>query len=1282
MTTTTQYNSESIIQIQDNQKSQHNTAAPVSIEVFNNDTSNIDIFATPTAESERLLTADTGGNVEMARRFAETIARASHARNMFRLQEGPELLARQIIIIGQDNRLFPGRIVIPSLRIDPNAPDVIARIRATNAQQIVRGKVIRARVRARPRIESSKPVIQQKQSTNVTHKGLTTHIPARIWYNIVQDHDRDHSIIGSTSTDISYIIKSIALSSLTKNQFDTITDIHVSQHAPFQEYIRTINQTDTNKLSSLMYIYNYLRIVHNQFITARPYVHGDFESCAYDSKSDGAETIDLIPSELTDYAARVSQIASYFDIVPNYTNLTNIAGDFMLRGAYKIYIAAMLYPDDHTLSELITQIRCAAHNVVSARDNIVNMQHTHDRLIILSRIISQFTHKKTNIVIGKSKRSVRAIASEDELMQKLNASEIKLVRAQFDATMRATSQTSQCAHYNAISQLRDAVSISSITRAIERITLFMPSKPKLDTYIICARCSEPLICPHVLVQYRATMARSTPAVLRDALIPFVETISNPPTSYCKICAEVFDTTVVTHDDFARVEMENEDLSDIIFHELIVSQRYFRARLVLDQASFLRVILRHIYPFIEVIRNKLTIMQTSTLAELNAKTRIFSTIYIFADCIINMNKLNIVFDGSPTNTKIAYMIKYAVDKIMSISSVPLSVVPGFTREVINTNIITAITQLNKVASIITTEEPRDYRSVLQYDPLFALIYFKYLSRPAKGRTNSTTYQRAIFTLMKPDFVADNIYTELFAKLPKKSGDLVSELRDCYELREYAYPISGENIPQAIIKLRARIEARRAKMRAKYDTKISKLRIPIIMILRDPSTRFNYNILAPLNTVYDIQGRLHIWSIAIVDGKELSIRTPGLFARENNKLVHIISAYKCERCGATTSDAPATVKEIAAIAHSIESRDKLANFYQFYEDRCPINGIHEWKSDKCKKCGITTEIAQSLDINFYEKYAKQFADMSSYKVVNHINKNENTNDFAPINANNTFARKCIDTKSIWIFDYDIIIKTALTFKIDRRDIIMFGAKEDVSRAEMQDESYVPLVPRSRDDMRIRYIRARILDVIIYYSALFNAQSNERIRIKTVANIIESIYKAVNITGLNININKTKLKLRPLADIIASDDDLGALICSSSLSKDDNAIAIFNIIITQFANNHKPQEIVDFYIETLCKLLLAISSTKLESESNSESIYKIFSRLVWLKFIEFDNISLKHEHYNAIITDGTKLTDLMPDEDDETGIDDNISASDPFSIESFDIEDNDADEPVIRMGNDIGW
>jgi hypothetical protein len=245
-------------------------------------------------------------------------------------------------------------------------------------------------------------------------------------------------------------------------------------------------------------------------------------------------------------------------------------------------------------------------------------------------------------------------------------------------------------------------------------------------------------------------------------------------------------------------------------------------------------------------------------------------------------------------------------------------------------------------------------------------------------------------------------------------------------------------------------------------------------------------------------------------------------------------------------------------------------------------------------------------------------------------------------------------------------------------MLGAKEDVSRAQMQDESYVPLVPRSRDDMRIRYIRARILDVIIYYGALSNMHSYDRIRIKSIINIIEAIHKATNI-------DKTKLILRPLGDIIADDDDLGALICAHDQPTRGETIAIFNTIITQFARNHKPQEIVDFYTEILCKLLLAIASTK--SESESESIYNIFARTVWLKFIEIDNISLKYEHYNAIITDGTKLTDSMQEFDVmqefiESG--DNIDKSerDPFSTEAFDIEDNDIDEPVIRMGKDIGW
>ncbi len=146
-----------------------------------------------------------------------------------------------------------------------------------------------------------------------------------------------------------------------------------------------------------------------------------------------------------------------------------------------------------------------------------------------------------------------------------------------------------------------------------------------------------------------------------------------------------------------------------------------------------------------------------------------------------------------------------------------------------------------------------------------------------------------------------------------------------------------------------------------------------------------------------------------------------------------------------------------------------------------------------------------------------------------------------------------------------------------------------------------------------------------------------------------------------------------------------------------------LDQFAETHKPSEIIDYYLEMFCALLLSIFK--------SGSAGAAFARLAIARILARENTIIKPEHVNLSVISGTKLASddfEMGSADDlarfdetlddtavpesESGPDDDETAEqeDPFSLDAFDIEDGREEEVVdqddadaiMHLGNDMGW
>jgi hypothetical protein len=209
-------------------------------------------------------------------------------------------------------------------------------------------------------------------------------------------------------------------------------------------------------------------------------------------------------------------------------------------------------------------------------------------------------------------------------------------------------------------------------------------------------------------------------------------------------------------------------------------------------------------------------------------------------------------------------------------------------------------------------------------------------------------------------------------------------------------------------------------------------------------------------------------------------------------------------------------------------------------------------------------------------------------------------------------------------------------------------------------------------------------VYYQAMRGIASREKITITSVATFIEELRKT---RGSKFEEECTALPNLD-ATIFAPQFPSCFAIVQKLRPSAQHAVTIAQFAVAQFVTTRKPAEIIEFCLEIICAFLLALHERG--------DLASAFARALLVKFIRIDNLTLKEEFYNATIVEGTKLIsdisaihieqDSQDPEEDVTQ--DDEDTDDPFSLNSFDLDDDVRDEddddagPVMRMGNEIGW
>jgi len=666
-------------------------------------------------------------------------------------------------------------------------------------------------------------------------------------------------------------------------------------------------------------------------------------------------------------------------------------------------------------------------------------------------------------------------------------------------------------------------------------------------------------------------------------------------------------------------------------------------------------------------------------------RIFIAIYIFADCIVNRDRFGIIFDGfSPRSEEHieALTIRYAIDKIISIENISMSIVPNITRDVIKSNLVTAVGHLRGVASEMPFEQqPRDYRAALIHDPVFSYIFFGLgHAREVERSSNEKdpfSYWNAIFDLLeaKPKNPR-NVYETLIGS--RKTRDKILEFMiESIQLRIFDFPLDTTNRP--IIDFRKRFgefsrllsqeehhRIERAKLERGVPHKfITKLPDELDKVLRTPIA---------LSSIYDINGIEHKWGTLIfapVGVKtsaaiEIPLGSPNVFKDPSLLFVD----KKCTGCGVLRS-ATGTIDE-KAVKATLDVLQDIQNLFRFFELRCPKEGAHSF-SDKleCTKCAYSQAKSRELDRDYYATYSAQFHEaIEWHDPIRAIMPSDNA---APDEA-----KAVAYATQLWSHNYELIVSAADKFGIARHDLQILGAREGLTKAEISDESFVARIPKTRVDTRIFTLRSYIFEIFMLYGSVMHIASLGKVQSPSILRFIDDLKKA----SLN------NLTMPPIDELLAKSD----------IYPFPSTSHILMLSVDKFGEIRKPAEIVEFYLELLCAILLTIRAS---GSKTCES----FAKLVINRIIARETMTAKPDHVNLSVIAGTKLANddfdtgatgemsrLDTYEDDaEDDKEEDTDEPDPFSLDAFDIDDVRADdevydpedaETIMHLGSDMGW
>jgi hypothetical protein len=366
---------------------------------------------------------------------------------------------------------------------------------------------------------------------------------------------------------------------------------------------------------------------------------------------------------------------------------------------------------------------------------------------------------------------------------------------------------------------------------------------------------------------------------------------------------------------------------------------------------------------------------------------------------------------------------------------------------------------------------------------------------------------------------------------------------------------------------------------------------------------------LGRMYDESGREHEFDILIYADpedpkKQIEMGFKSAAEAPFSKRFESLPAdRKCSTCGILRSECDKLSDD--KIMNSLDEHVDRENLFRFYENRCPIDNLHDFATadgqTKCIKCKLTTsmlnDISGSSAIAYYKEYKSKY--------------DKERDDFAPKDALK-FAPavefnphdEYKDEISKWVFNFDIVLELSDKLKVNHRAIMALGAIEGLDYADVLNGIFTPPEIQRRDDTRIYTLNGFIKEFLTDYNRLrhfsrIGGQSQELLE------LIE-----------NSGISREQISMldKLLPDIFDGHNDK----------------------FVQFKRIRKPREIPYYCIQKLCQYALSVLDYGGEHATTTAQLRKNFVQMVINRILRSDELRTKHSHFNwsLLFPDETKM------------------------------------------------
>lgn len=891
-----------------------------------------------------------------------------------------------------------------------------------------------------------------------------------------------------------------------------------------------------------------------------------------------------------------------------------------------------------------------------------------------------------------------------DLLSRLKPAERKLVETELDRREKMLREmlSNKCPHVKLLREFRGMKFSPQSRKKFEQLQKYF-AKDRHGESIKCNNCGFDIMCPH-LVDYTHAIYRD--ATFNEMKIAMQKYISDVVTDsyFCKKCGEVLADVDVYGSIYTDEEANMSSTIDDDLRSAMMSEMYTAAKQVVfgpavNVKKIVSSMMTSTYEYIFEAEKQLLKSKTNTADDVKNKKRLFITIYAYAYLIHIMmsNKskdrnISIEFKGMKTASSPKDYVRHAILTIINTKNIIIRQMPNITNEFIYKKLIEAyqnIAQKGVVTMQLAGEMETIYNTLI-IDPLYHYVYNMYTLDRKKFSRDAADIQAKIPEILSIE--NDNVKTDPFlgakplnpkrwnvAKfddIQKGGGEGVySAAFPGYKYR--SYEMLFERVQKRLFEQYMYRDDVLAPQQREYVEKAAELlrRESILLDYKKtdslrphwsdrPETSQQYSpVDVPIGALYDAEGRPHVYGLYTYgDNTQKTASDIHKGLQSGTRQDVRFEDRKCVICQRTRREALEV--DPAVVLNALSRRQRIVNFFRFYESRCPEGGLHDIVDGKCDKCGFIPAMSYTYDdrcpkggahvfdasmscseckqsaVNIYLgdvsdalKYFERYTAAYSRDLAE--NAVENVED-APLAHPPEDLSRFAEQYAKYSYNFNAVLDLTGKLKLNPNLFTCLAATEQQEYTNVLNGVYIPNEPDTREDTRIFVLDAYIKMLIMDYN----------------------------------NLRYFYMFSRPPVDIARILDDVGYSKHEYHKleSKLPRIYGEYQERFRWFRHNKKPREIVEFLIETFAQKCLTLWEYDDES---TRKLREAFVRYIVAKTVRIDELKSRAGEFNHALlfgdereqdptvgdsnyelTEEESTMDLDEDEENEDGSGDTIA------------------------------